>query len=86
MNVCVLWKRGGSWHEPEPTVSVLVYGDGSARVYNRDRVDIRASDAQFVGTLRDACEILARRDGTKLLVPVSVAREIIPGTVFAEPA
>lgn len=84
MNVCVLWKDGGSWHDAEPTVSVLTYGDGSARVYGRNSVDSRVGDTQFVGTLRDACEILARRDGTKLLVPIPIAQEIIPGTVFAE--
>lgn len=84
MNVCVLWKKGGSWHDPEPTVSVLTYSDGSARVYNRNRVDSRIGDARFVGTLRDACEVLARRDGTLLLVPIPIAEEIIPGTLFAE--
>jgi hypothetical protein len=63
---------------------VARYGDGSARVYGRNSVDVRAAGAQFVGTLRDACEILARRDGTKLLVPIPVAQEIIPGTIFAE--
>lgn len=85
MNVCVMWKDGGSWREANPTVDVLTYGDGSARVYNRNSVDSRCADAQFVGTLRDACKILALCDGTKLLVPVPIAREIIPGTVFAEP-
>lgn len=79
-----MWKKGGSWRDPDPTVSVLVYADGSARVYDRKRVDARVGDARFAGTLAEACEILARRDGTLLLVPVPIAEEIIPGTIFAE--
>lgn len=84
MNVCVMWKEGDSWREADPTVFVLTYGDGSARVHDRSRVDARVGDAHFVRTLEAACDILARNDGTKLLVPIRIARQIVPGTIFAE--
>jgi hypothetical protein len=82
MNVCILWRDAD---KSADLVNVLVYGDLSARVYDRNRVDPRCADAVFTPTLLDACKVLKRRDGTKILVPVDVAREIIPGTIFAEP-
>jgi hypothetical protein len=80
--VCIVWRDS-----PTDTgfVDTLVYGDGKVRTYRKDRIDPRTGETVFVGSFAEAAVRLQRGDGTKLAVPVTVARVIGPTWVFDRP-
>lgn len=57
-------------------VDVLCYGDGKIRTYWEDRIDPRIGKTVRVRNVDDAIEVLAAGDGTKVMMPVWVARRI----------
>lgn len=71
--VCIVWRDGYM----ADGLHTLVYRPSHAiRTYERDALDPRIGDVVDVKSVAEVIEIARRADGTKMAVPLSVARSL----------
>jgi hypothetical protein len=62
--------------DPTDSVNVLRYVDGTVRTYPVGQVDRRCEPYETTSSATDLLRTLGRFDGTRVCVPLSVARRI----------
>ena len=69
--VCIIWRTDKN----DPGIRTLEYKpSGEVRTYDKDHVDPRVGDFTLVSSYNEMIELLKKADGTRLAVPLKLAR------------